>query len=490
MNCDLAQRSLSARLDGELHGSEAVAADEHVAGCTRCRTFLARAERVRAAVRIRPAEPVPDLVARIVGQLDAVTPARSPVRRLPGAPLLQRWRRAMQAAAALVVGIVVGSVLVGGPFRARNPDAISANAIVRGVRGASPQLDSFGGTFEVVERGLAADVPVRRFGVRALFLAPQRFRLDVVDRTTYPSASWIPSDVTYVENVATTFRSGPTGCPTGLPEGSCPATRTTVTRGSTLGDLMVPATTFGSARGFRVLGTDSVDGREVVHVQLTFAKATPMLPFLWLDDTWRPFFPGDRVVVALDAESWLPRRIVVFPAATQARGAWELRFGLPAEDPSRAILEVAATSVTLTAPDRSLFEIPGEPHEDLSIADLEERLGYRPAAPLLTGDLELASSIAPRVRGHGPRWVLVYANGLDYLRLSELSGAGSSVDPLSREVVLPGGAPASFTPAGRGEAGRLVIHGERTNLLLESNLPMRAVLEIAGSIPMRNRGAP
>ena len=56
---------------------------------------------------------------------------------------------------------MIGSVLVGGPFRGRDQQAISATAVVRGVREASPGLDSFQGTYEVVERGLSPEVPLR-----------------------------------------------------------------------------------------------------------------------------------------------------------------------------------------------------------------------------------------------------------------------------------------------------------------------------------------
>jgi hypothetical protein len=333
--------------------------------------------------------------------------------------------------------------------------------------------------------------------MRLMFRAPQRFRLDVVDRTAYPSDSWTPSDVTVIESAATTFRSGPTGCPTGLPEGSCPTTRTTVTTGSTPGDLMVPVTTFASAEGIKVLGTGRLDGREVVRVQLAFSEATPMLPFLWLDDTWRPFFPGDRVQVSLDAASWLPRRLAVYPAPTDARRAWELRFGLPVEDPSTPILEVAATSVTLDAPDPSLFEVPGGVHEDLSLDDLEARLGYRPATPRFTGGLELATSIAPTGGATGPRSVLVYADGLDYLRVGERPDPGAdaghllgSLGPHPSQVVLPGGGIAYYAPAGRGEARRLAIRGDGRSLFLESNLPRRELVAIAASIPVTGSPVP
>ena len=499
MNCDLAQLTLSARMDGERIEGDPSALDDHVAGCERCRAFVSSAERMRTAVRIRPAQPVPDLVGTIVDELEALSPgrARAPVHpqvRTGGGKRLG-WRRAMPAVAALIAGAVIGSVLVGGPFRGNDREAFSANAVVQGVRGASPSLESFDGTFEVVERGLSADVPIRRLDVHIAFLAPQRFRLDVVDRTAYPPESSTPTDITFIENGATTYRSGPTGCPADLSVDGCPITRTTVTTGSTPSDLMVPVTTFGSPEGVRVLGTHRVDEHDVVRVELSFARAAPMFPFLQLGDTWRPFFRGDRVEVELDAATWLPRRMRVFPASTEQRRAWELRFGRVPEDPAIPILEVAATSVSTRAPEAPRFEIPGEALAELSVGDLADRLGYRPATPTSTGDLELVTSVVPPADPSGPRSVLVYADGLDYLRVGERPGWQAPelfgrVGADAMQVVLPGGGIAYYAPPGDGEARRLSIRGEDTSLFLETNLPRHELFMIAGSIPVQGRSLP
>ncbi|MGZ8630848.1 MAG: hypothetical protein ACXWZF_07750 [Actinomycetota bacterium] len=501
MNCDRAQLVLSARMDGEhVGGRRGADTDEHVEGCAACLAFAEGSARVRTAVRIRPAEPVPDLVDRIVGSLEQAPPLErtattSRVRR----PCL---RRAMPVAAALVAGAVIGSVVVGGPFRGRDREAISAQAVVHGVRAASPGLDSFRGTFEIVERGLSPEVPERRLEMRVAFLAPQRFRLEVDDRTAYPSAAWTPTDITYVEDMPATYLSGPTGCPTGLPTDACPTTRTTVTTTSAYSlaaplpaDLVVPLRTVGSARGIRVLGTEQSGDRRVVRIEMTFDRAAPMFPFLRLGGTWRPFFDGDRVELLLDAGSWLPKRITVFPADGAGRRDWELRFGLPVEAPGAAILDVRATSIEAGEPDPSLFEIPGFeiPGRDtgaLDVAALAERLGYRPATPTFTGALELATAVAPPEGVGAPRSLLVYTDGLDYLRVGErpvhLTGrAFGPVGPDATRVRLPGGGVAYFEPAAEGLGRRLSMLGEDTGLFLETNLPLQDLLAIAGSMPVR-----
>jgi anti-sigma factor RsiW len=494
MRCDLAQVEVSARMDGEhIDPRTAEAIDEHVGGCARCQAFATSSARVRASVRIRAAEPVPDLVARIVDELHAI-------ERPAVAPTLARRtrragsRRAVSVVAALVAGAVIGSVLVGGPFRGRDQQAISATAVVRGVREASPGIGSFQGTYDVVERGLSPEVPMRRLEVHLAFLAPQRFRLDVTDRTTYPSAAFVPTDVTYIQDLAETYGSGPTGCPADLADDICPIARTTVTSGAPFADLMMPIHTLGSTDGVRVLGIEDLADHETVTLELTFARAAPLFPFLTPSEAWRPFFKGDRVELALDAESWLPRHISVFPAATEERRAWELRFGRAAEDPSVPILEVEVTSSSTEPPDASLFDIPGSSAPVLSVIELAERIGYRPATPTFTGDLELAAAIAPSAGPRAPRSVLVYSGGLDYVRIGERpAGSASStfgaLGPRSVPIILPGGEVAAYAPAVGARGRRLTIRGRDTSLFLESNLPKRELIAIAASIPLRG-GSP
>ncbi len=493
MRCGLAQLELSARMDGEhVEARTSAAIDDHMAGCDRCRSFAANAARVRSSVRIRAAEPVPDLVGRIMDGLEVVE-QRAGEPWAPGPTVTQqvrrgRPRRAISVAAALVAGAVIGSVLVGGPFRGGDRRATSAVAVVRGVRAAAPELDSFQGTYEVVERGFSPEVPLRRLDVHLAFLAPQRFRLDVIDRTSYPSGGFVPTDVTYIQDLAATYRSGPTGCPPGLADDVCPVARTTVTSGAPLTDLMMPVHTLGSADGVRVLGESATGEHEIVTLELTFGRAASLFPFLTPSGAWRPFFPGDRVELALDADSWLPRRIAVFPAATDERRAWELRFGRVAEDPSIAILEVEATSSSTEAPDASLFEIAGSPAA-LSVAELADRIGYRPATPAFTGELELAAAIEPSPNPRLPRSVLVYTDGLDYLRLGERpAGTGAStfgsLGPRSVPIVMPGGRVAAYAPAAGPHGRRLAIRRADTTLVLESNLPARELAAIAASIPI------
>jgi Putative zinc-finger len=496
MNCDRAQLALSARMDGEhLGGRREADLDAHIEGCSACRAFARGSLRLRTTVRIRPADPVPDLVDRIVGSLEQA-PARRRSAPRPRGDHHPRWRRAMPAAAALVAGAVIGSVIVGGPFRGADRSGISAEAVVRGVRAAAPGLESFRGSFEIVERGLSPEVPERRLEMRVAFLAPQRFRLEVDDRTEYPSPAWTPTDITYIEDMPATFLSGPTGCPAGLPPDACPPTRVTASTTSPYSlaapipaDLVVPVGTFGSARGIRVLGTERLGDREVVRVESSFERAAPMFPFLRLGGTWRPFFGGDRVELLLDADSWLPVRITVFPVSSEARRDWELRFGMPVEPAGAPILDVRATSIRPGEPDPSLFEIPDVTTHTLDLPSLADRLGYRPAAPSFTGALQLETAMAPPEATGAPTSLLVYADGLDYLRVGERpgrpgAGAFGPVGADAARVTLDSGV-AYYEPPGEGLGRRLAIFGEDTALFLETNLPRNELMAIASSMPVR-----
>jgi predicted anti-sigma-YlaC factor YlaD len=154
VNCDRAQAVLSARLDGERAPERVGAAvDAHAATCARCRAFEAGALRVRTSVRVRPAEPVPDLVGSIMTRVTAEA-AILPRRRTgePGRRRASRSRRLAPVLAATIAGVMAGSVVVGGPWQRSSNTPIAAAAVVAGVQATAPTLDSFAATFAVTCR--------------------------------------------------------------------------------------------------------------------------------------------------------------------------------------------------------------------------------------------------------------------------------------------------------------------------------------------------
>ena len=106
MECEPIREALSARLDGEALPPSLTdeLVDEHVAGCRACAEFWAGASAQHRALRIRAAEPVPDLVHRILERVPA-SARPQPVRE---------WARyALFAVAATQLVLALPAVLLG-----------------------------------------------------------------------------------------------------------------------------------------------------------------------------------------------------------------------------------------------------------------------------------------------------------------------------------------------------------------------------------------
>ena len=73
MECMSARVSISAAVDDELTASEQRLLDEHLAGCPLCRGYAERVSALTRSMRLRGAEPLPDLTARV---LDRARPPR------------------------------------------------------------------------------------------------------------------------------------------------------------------------------------------------------------------------------------------------------------------------------------------------------------------------------------------------------------------------------------------------------------------------------
>jgi outer membrane lipoprotein-sorting protein len=406
--------------------------------------------------------------------------------------------------AATIAGIMAGSVVVGGPWQRPTTRPIAAAAVVIGIQETAPSLHAFAATFAVTEHGLSPDVPERRMRMDVAFLAPQRFRLDVDDETSYPSTRWTPTDLTFIADGSSTYMSGATGCPADLPAGGCPPTRTTLTtpsaysvRAPAPADLVLPLTTFSSADGIEMLGTDRVAGRDAIRVRLTFARAQALFPFLELGGTWRPFFDDDRVDLWLDASGWFPLRYTVSPSTDPSRGPWELRFGLPDEPTGEPIFDVRLTSFDRDPPVPSTFDVPGwsQPPE-VPLASFPRRVGYLPVTPSSPGELKLSSAVVPPGDDpDAPRSVLLYTDGIAYVRIGERPDwRGTTlfgpVDEAAQQVHLAGGGIAYYEPAGEGLGRRLAIYASGTNIFLESNLPRSQLLALAASLPVRGEALP
>ena len=98
MDCELIQVGISKRMDGEPQSQQVLeAVDIHLEDCGRCTSFVQGAHRIRTAVRIHEAEPVPDLVQSIMA---AVAAEQRPVEPRPAAPVLAPPERRAEPTAA------------------------------------------------------------------------------------------------------------------------------------------------------------------------------------------------------------------------------------------------------------------------------------------------------------------------------------------------------------------------------------------------------
>ena len=197
VNCDRAQAAISERMDGErLPGRVTTAVDAHLDGCADAgRSSRARLERPNGrADPPRRADPRPRRPDH--GRGRAQLAGRAPV---PPTPLRSADvdRRADRRRAR-------GRPRRGEPDRRRAVARPSVELVglrgqvITAVRVAARTVQAYHAVFTITQRGLAAPVPERTLQAELWFSAPGRYRLDVRDRTHYPSNAWTPTDLRYV----------------------------------------------------------------------------------------------------------------------------------------------------------------------------------------------------------------------------------------------------------------------------------------------------
>ena len=509
MNHEQAERLLSARIDGErLATRQTVALEHHLEACAECRAFERGAYRLREAARFEVAPAVPDLVDEVMATvrtdakpsgLRVVRPARLPRRRL--------LPRLAPVAAALLIGVLIGSLVVGGPWqRSQTGSALAAAEIAGGISAAAANLDAYQATFSIHELNMSTNVPERDLTMRVWFHAPERFRLDVVDHTDYPART-TPTDLRLVVDGSRWFASGPAPCPTA----ECPQRESVVrnrlpfsTDAPIPTDLVLPISTLADADRLTVLGRGTVLGRPAVQVEVPFERARPLFPFLSIaggsiGGDWRPFFPNDRVRIWLDERNWFPLKWAVYPATGVERDAWALRFGLPNEPSLRPVFTVTALDVSTRPPSAGVFRIPASASaqdqgaRSVGLTDVARDVGFEPVAPNTVGGLERYRVVLPT--DDTARSLIAYADGLAFVNLGETrTWAGTApfgpVGVQAEEVPLAGGGVAYYEPSTDEHSRRVSIHAAGTDLYLESNLSRPALLAAAAALPVQGLPMP
>jgi Putative zinc-finger len=506
VNHEQAERLLSARIDGERLSTRASASlEQHLETCPECRAFERGAYRLREAARFEVAPAVPDLVDQVMTAVGAeVERPRSRLRvvRPAASPRRSILPRLAPVAAALVVGALVGSLVVGGPWqRPGTGSALAATEVTEGISAAAARLDAYQATFVIDERHLSPEVPERHLTMRVSFAAPERFRLDVADHTDYPMAA-TPTNLKLVVDGSRWYAAGPAPCPTA----TCPQRESVVrnrlpfsTAAPTPTDLVLPISTLADADRLTVLGRGTVLGRPAVRVEVPFERAEPLFPFLSIGGDWRPFFPNDRVRIWLDERNWFPLRWDVYPATGAERDAWALRFGLPDEPSLRSVFSVRALHVSLDTPDAGVFDIPAtnssqdQGARPVELGDVRRATGFEPVAPGMVGGLDRYRVVLPRDDAGGT--LVAYADGLAFLNLGETrSWNGDApfgpVGVQAEEVSLSGGGVAYYEPSSQDHGRRVAIHAAGTDLYLESNLPRSELLAAAAALPVQGLPMP
>jgi hypothetical protein len=514
VDCDRARRAISERMDGErLPPRLTAAVEHHVAGCVGCAAFESAAWKLREAARFEVAPAVPDLVDSIMTAVERETQEPAPVRLrlLAGGrarrPSLPRRIRLAPVAAALAVGLVAGSVAVGGPWQRPEGLSVDAAEVTRGVADAATTFSAYQARFAVTEYHFAPDVPIREFSMNVWFQAPERFRLDVVDHTQYPSRDVTPTDLELIVNGSSWYSVGPSACPIDV----CPPSETVVENrvpfSSTTPaptDLILPVTSLADANQLQVVGRGSMLGRPAIEVRLPFDRAEPLFPFLSLGGSWRPFFGADQVDLWLDARSWFPLSYTVYPAPGRERNEWALRFGLPPEAPRQPIFQVAALSVDREPPAAGTFRIPrtegvrDQGAEPVSISQASRQTGFQPVEPRDVDGLRRYQVVLPPAstsKGQSDQTLITYSKGLAWLKLGETRSWTSDtlygpVGLQAQEVILDNGSVAYYEPATADHGRRLSIHAAGTDLYVETNLSRGELLHVAASLPVTGISIP
>jgi hypothetical protein len=450
---------VSSRLDG----GDSTGLDEHLAGCERCRRFLARSEAVRRSLRFEPVGSVPDLAARVREAVDV--PEATPVvarRRRP-------TRRA--AVAALVAGVVVGAALVGVGDEAPTPVAAAPlPTLVSDAQGAVAGLHA---ELTLVERGWHPEAAERRFAGTLDYRAPESLLLEWRDRTDYPSAEWRPNDVRLVTDGRTWAATGLPDCPSDTqPSCAQPPREEAVTGRPPFSadavvplELIVPVQSFARIDTARVVGTGRVAGRPTIEVAAAAAQVGPLIDGLRPAGNLRKIHPSDTVSLSLDAELMVPLRLEVRASADADRRTWALNRGYD-DRPGLVILRLAVTDLSLDVPDEDTFVPPAASAIDAGFRDGSPAAFVEPPTPE-----GFTLHRTGRLSGGTPTSVWSWSDGRAWIRLSATDAwTGPRLFGELGALVLPRATAVGdvyVSPDGH----RMGLHGRAVDLVVEGSVP-------------------
>jgi predicted anti-sigma-YlaC factor YlaD len=107
MDCKTCREAISALLDNEDPGVDPTLVEAHLVGCAACRADAAQASRLHGWLRLRPAEPVPDLTPAILARIARTEPSQ------------REFRIGLAVLAGVVAVLALPAPLLGGDAGAR-----------------------------------------------------------------------------------------------------------------------------------------------------------------------------------------------------------------------------------------------------------------------------------------------------------------------------------------------------------------------------------
>lgn len=458
--CSRYRAELSARLDGDGDTTMTDELDAHLQECARCREFERTQHSLRRALRLAPVADVPDIADRVMARI-----------AVDGDKTRKQFRVKVASVAAVAAALVVLASAL--PVLAPEVPVANASEVTRRAFSAARTLDSYRATFDIVERNWHPDIPVRRFEATVWYRAPERLRLTVRDLTDLPPGSWPTNDVDLIAGPRRSWIREPYSCPPQALPGC--AVQAGVEERSVVGrhpfdgtstapsEIVVPLETLATSDAFSVAGTETIGGRDALHVVLTYRQAYPLIQALQVGGSWARLFPLDRVDLWLDPETSFPLRFTVS------------RPGLGAP-----VLEVDARVVQPDAnPPDEIFVPPRR--GNVRSAGFRDRAVRLPAGAMpshLAGLGEYRSGTSGRSK------IVTFVDGMSYLKLTTRRGPPQPAPLPGETLTLRPGSFGLYRPAEPHQPRLIEVAGPGLTVRLESNLRRNELIRIAASLPL------
>jgi hypothetical protein len=483
MRCREVRRLVSAAADGEISARDAVRLDVELARCDDCRRFAEGVHALRSVLRFEVLEHRPGVADRVTARLAdrRADPVRPPSRRRRLVPL---------AAAVFAAGFAAGAVFVGLGSGPQSP--ARALDIGAAVLDAQRKVATLSARIEIIEHGLARDVPRRTFAGTLRYASPESFALRLRDTTRYPDRRWVPNDVALVVAGDRAWSRALRSCPREALPG-CLRDRSVVrvvdgrepfaaSEPIPL-DVVVPVRSFAAqARPVSVV-EGTVAGRRAVGLSVSAAQVEPLLDGLRGAGVWRDLAPSDPVELWLDAGALVPLRLTVRAGAGSDRAEWAARHGYT-DRPGDTLLTVTLHDVAIDAPlPRDAF--PPPPSADVRrtaafTADASVAMRLTPAA-LPTG-MRLARAGRTAAPGAPVVEVAAWTDGRAWLKVQRTDGwreprLFGDLGDVVRRLPLDGGVGYADE-----SGGRVAVHGDGADVVVSGSLGEAVLARVASTL--------